>query len=108
MYLGFAGGSNYDQPGGGVNYQCMPLDPQFNSYGGSSFTGSYLAGVEYETYAYGIFSSSAFQQNVPCVRCYTNKRSAVMMIPAKRECSEGWTKEYHGMWWYKVICECNV
>ena len=74
----------------------MPLDPQYNSFGGSGFTGSWVAGVEYETYTYGIFPDSAYQQNVPCARCYTNNRSAVMMIPAKRECSDGWTKEYNG------------
>ena len=96
MYLGFAGGSNFNQAGGGVNYQCMPLVPQFNSNGGSGFTGSRLVGVEYQTYSYGILPSAAQDQNVPCVRCYTNNRSAVMMIPARRECSNGWTKEYDG------------
>ena len=97
MYLGFAGGSNYDQPGGGVNYQCMPLDPDFSPFTGSSYSDSYIAGVEYQSFNYRLFPYDAYDQNVPCARCYTNNRSAMMMIPAKKNCSEGWTKEYDGM-----------
>jgi len=47
-----------------------------------------INGVEYQSFGYG---------NVPCARCYTETRSAVMMIPAKRSCPAGWTQEYEGL-----------
>ncbi|XP_067929603.1 short-chain collagen C4-like [Watersipora subatra] len=97
LYAGYAGGSGSDHPGGGANYQCMPLDPEFNKFTGSgSWLGSWMAGAEYQSYKYGIFATSTHDQNVPCARCYTGSRSATIMVPGKRTCSEGWTKEYEG------------
>ena len=98
---GFAGGTRFDHPGGGVNYQCMPLDPQYSrtyvdNGGTGTWYGTWMKGVEYETDSYGIFPNSALNQNVPCARCYTNNRPAVMMIPARRDCPDGWNKEYEG------------
>jgi len=93
---GFAGGSHFTHSGGGVNYQCMPTDPQYNRVNTGSFYGSWIYGTEYESYSYGIFPNSAYQQNVPCARCYTENRPALMMIPAKRSCPSGWTEEYEG------------
>ncbi|KAF6032549.1 hypothetical protein EB796_009150 [Bugula neritina] len=100
LYEGFAGGSYYSHTGGGVNYQCLPLkDPQYNKYytGGNGWWGDWISGVEYEFVAgTGIFPDSTYNQNVPCARCYTKTRSAVVMIPAKRQCPAKWTKEYEG------------
>ena len=75
-----------------MNYQCMPLDPEYGEYkpGGSI---SVIGGVEYE--AGGTILSSVVNQNVPCARCYT-QRSAVMMIPGKRSCPADWRVEYEG------------
>ena len=93
LLTGFAAGTYYSKKGGGVNYQCMPHRPEYNSYstGGSSV----LSGVEYETANNGLFSSNIHNQNVPCARCLA-PRSAVMMYPAKRTCPTGWSKEYEG------------
>jgi len=55
-----------------------------------------MAGAEYQSYQYGIFPDNIYDQNVPCARCYTENRPATMMIPAKRTCPGGWTKEYEG------------
>jgi len=55
-----------------------------------------MNGAECQSYNYGIFPNSANQQNVPCARCYTENRPALMMIPAKRSCPSGWIKEYEG------------
>jgi len=99
---GFVGGSYYKDSGGGVNYQCMPPDPQYNRVNTGSFYGSWISGTEYESNYYGIFSNSAHDQNVPCARCYTENRPALMMIPAKRSCPSGWTQEYEGNSQYKT------
>jgi len=100
LILGFAGGSYYTHTGGGVNYQCLPLkDPQYNKYytGGNGWWGDWISGVEYESLTgTGVFPDSTYNQNVPCARCYTKTRSAVVMIPAKRQCPAKWTKEYEG------------
>jgi len=75
----------------------MPPDPQYSkTYTSGEFRGSAISGAEYQSYSYGMFSTSTFNQNVPCARCYTENRPALMMIPAKRSCPTGWTKEYEG------------
>ena len=78
-----------------MNYQCLHTQPEYNSYYSSSGLFSVISGVEYETGSYGIFPTAAQDQNVPCARCYT-QRSAVVMIPSRRSCPTGWSKEYEG------------
>ncbi|XP_067927909.1 short-chain collagen C4-like [Watersipora subatra] len=95
LYNGYIGNGRHDQPGGGVNYLCMPDSPEYNSPGTVSASAS-IAGVEYESYSFGVFPSSTFQQNAPCARCYTGNRPALMMIPAKRTCPDDWPTEYEG------------
>lgn len=88
---GFMAGTGHTAVGGGVNQQCLPVNPEYNlfSNGGSA---SIISGAEYETHQSGI-NEAAHNQNVPCARCYSTK-SAVMMLPAKRTCPTGWSKEY--------------
>ena len=54
-----------------------------------------ISGAEYQSLSYGIFPNAAHDKNVPCARCYT-QRSATVMIPSRRSCPTGWTKEYEG------------
>ena len=93
MLSGFAAGAGWSNIGGGSNYLCLPLNPEYNKYSDAAGGGE-LSGVEYETYS-GIFRDSANEQNVPCAQCLS-KRSVVMMIPARRTCPKSWTKEYEG------------
>ncbi|KAF6028071.1 hypothetical protein EB796_013620 [Bugula neritina] len=53
--------------------------------------GSWINGPEYQNYDSQVYS------DMPCARCYTKTRSAFLMIPAKRDCPSGWTKEYEEM-----------
>jgi len=85
----------------------MPTDPQYSKVYTGSIYGSWIYGAEYESGSYGIFPSTAHDQNVPCARCYTENRPALMMIPAKRSCPFGWTKEYEGNQQY-IIAFKNV
>ena len=99
--VGFAGNKRYDQTGGGTNYQCMPLRPEYNRYyganGGSGTAGKgHIAGVEYQTFGSGVFPNEAHDNNVPCAVCYAESRSSVLMIPARRTCPTSWQKEYEG------------
>ena len=78
-----------------MNYQCLHTEPEYNTYYSSSGEFSVISGAEYQTVSYGIFPNAAYDQNVPCARCYT-QRSAVVMIPSRRSCPTAWSKEYEG------------
>lgn len=88
--------------GGGANYLCMPTDgPEYNKYNEAAKYTTKLSGAEYESHNYGIFPDDAHDKNIPCARCYT-KESATMMLPAKRTCPYGWTKQYEGKKLYDI------
>ena len=92
VYTGRAGGSHYTHKGGGANYLCMPLDPEY--------TLPFQAGVRNHNYVYGAEYEAPLQgthdHNVPCAVCYVSTRETVLMIPAKTSCPTSWTKEYYG------------
>ena len=92
IYKGRAGGSFYDQQGGGANYLCMPEDPEY--------TLRFTSGVRDQSYVFGAEYQGPIQgghdHNVPCAVCYASTRAAVMMIPAKTTCPQSWTREYYG------------
>ncbi|XP_067943386.1 uncharacterized protein [Watersipora subatra] len=97
VYQGFTGGSRRFLKGGGANYQCMAYDAEYNSRNTFFANISSIVGTEYETYNFGIFSSSARNQNAPCAVCQAKTRSSVIMIPGKRNCpTNEWTLEYEG------------
>lgn len=71
---------------------------------------NYIYGAEYQTANHpGTIPESANQQNVPCARCLA-ARSSVMMLPARRDCPPGWTREYHGKdnHIHKILSEVKV
>ena len=98
VYPGRAGGSYFNQGGGGSNPQCLPLDPNFLApIIGEQQYRAYMYGAEYETHT---FSSShvhgRHDHEVPCAVCHVSNRTAIYMIPAKYTCPIGWTREYYG------------
>ena len=86
-------GKSFYTQNGGVNYLCLPLDPDFpdNAKTGNQ-NGAYIYGVEYQTGFTGMND-----QDAPCAVCEVQGRSAVLMIPAKQSCPAGWTLEYEGL-----------
>ena len=90
---GVMGKSAHNHDGGGVNYLCLPLDPEFRSDAQEGHQShAYVYGVEYEAGFPGLGNHDA-----PCAVCEVEGRSAVLMIAAKRTCPAGWTKEYEGL-----------
>ena len=70
VYAGRAGGSFYTDTGGGANYLCMPLDPEYTlAYEAGVRGHSYVYGAEYEHPLQG-----SHQHNVPCAVCYQSAR----------------------------------
>ena len=92
VYAGRAGGTLYNQEGGGANYLCMPPNPDYVlPYRSGSFNQAHVHGGEYENPIRGTHN-----YNVPCAVCQTSRRENSMMIPAKAYCPSGWTREYYG------------
>ena len=108
LFKGYLTGPHHNQPGSGSNFLCLHEEPQWASYfdGHQQPTGS-VYGV-----AYGLYDSGVHQNNVfsatnsggrelprtmaPCAACYVQRRSTILMIPARTQCPDGWTKEYGG------------
>lgn len=80
--LGQVGGNQHTSKGGGVNYLCLPNDPE----NGEPIKGGnvQLFGAEYQInsfYRPSEMKSDMVQKEVPCTVCYQRKRSNVLMIP---------------------------
>ncbi|XP_052064598.1 short-chain collagen C4-like [Mytilus californianus] len=97
VYTGQVGGTQYGYRGGGVNYLCLPNDPengQHQSYGNNQVYGS-----EYQLSSSmkpSGWSESMADKEVPCSVCYQKHRSTVLMIPGRKSCYKGWNSEYNG------------
>ena len=93
---GHAAKKHYTQPGGGVDFQCLPIDPEFpQGATGGHTTHAYIYGVEYEHNSY--FWGATLNADVPCAVCSVTGRARQLMIPAKLSCPQDWTYEYDGM-----------
>ena len=92
VYTGRAGGTQHNYQGGGANYLCLPMDPEYNLPSIAGVQGqSPVWGAEYEGPVVG-----EPNHNVPCAVCHGTTRVAVLMIPAKASCPTSWTEEYDG------------
>ena len=84
--------------GGGVNYLCLPTDPEFRDDAQDGHQShSYIYGVEYQSHTSTRFFADVDDRDAPCAVCEVQGRSQVLMIPAKQTCPAGWTLEYEGM-----------
>ena len=92
VYTGRAGGTQHNHQGGGANYLCLPMDPEYNLPSTAGVQGySAVWGAEYQYTVNG-----PVDHDVPCAVCHGTTRVAVLMIPAKTSCPTSWTKEYDG------------
>ncbi|XP_066301220.1 uncharacterized protein [Branchiostoma lanceolatum] len=98
VYSGRAGGPMYNEAGGGSNYQCLPADPEWGLHeDGLQGWKSYMYGAEYDLNTNAPYDSASLQnREVPCAACYSLSRRTQLMIPARRTCPEGSTREYQG------------
>ncbi|XP_078000350.1 uncharacterized protein LOC144452978 [Glandiceps talaboti] len=100
VYEGLAAGSHVTNLGGSSSYECLPTDPDWGKYNDAWNSKSYIYGAEYQVSSFDPFShdNAAVLQNhdVPCALCRVPTRGVKLMIPAKKECPEKWTKEYNG------------
>ncbi|CAH1250391.1 COL6A5 [Branchiostoma lanceolatum] len=97
VYSGVAGGTAYDETGGGTNYQCLPTNPQWGRYqNGVQAYSAYMHGAQYRIGTNVPFGSTLDAHDAPCAVCYVPTRSSMLMIPARNTCPTAWTEEYDG------------
>ena len=96
MLTGLAGGERYDHKGGGSNYLCVPLMPEFDEINsGADGDRGLVYSAEYEITAFPSLASK-YQHDVPCAVCRAGNRGSIVTIPAKITCPSGWTNKYYG------------
>ena len=89
---GFAGGSHYEQPGGGSNHLCLRSDPIFRP--NDEARGSSPAEV-YGAECRDPSKSQLNEQEVPCAVCQVTRRS-VLIMTGTNLCDVSWSTEYVG------------
>ncbi|XP_072023269.1 uncharacterized protein [Amphiura filiformis] len=94
---GAKGSDGGNVPGGGSNYQCLTLSPQFNrSESGQQPARSRIYGAEYRSGEPGAIHD-VHMYDSPCVMCQSRMaRVQAFMMPATMECPSKWTREYAG------------
>lgn len=80
---------------------CLHNHPQWRNYSGIAQGQAYIYGTEYENMDRHNLFKKTYTENLnnndpPCAVCYCETRAAKLMIPGRKECNDGWTKEYEG------------
>ncbi|XP_076114212.1 short-chain collagen C4-like [Mytilus galloprovincialis] len=97
IYTGQVGGNSHANRGGGVNYLCLPNDPENGQH--QPYSNAQVYGSEYElgtSYKPSGWSESMNNKEVPCAVCLKKQRSNILVIPGRQTCYDGWTSEYSG------------
>ncbi|XP_002739530.1 uncharacterized protein LOC100376133 [Saccoglossus kowalevskii] len=96
VYEGIIGNSWFEHTGSGSNYQCLPLNPIYDSPVSGTQSKGLIYGAEYETQGFPPLAQVADHDPV-CAVCRVRSRGTVLMIPARNQCpSTEWTREYYG------------
>ena len=96
-YDGFAAGSYFNDYGGASSMLCLTPEPEFENYDDAKLNaGGRIYGTEYGNSKPNLFTKSKYQQDVPCAVCEVKRRSSTMMVPGRKTCYPGWTREYWG------------
>jgi len=105
LYKGVMSGPLFNVGGSGANYMCLHEKPQFpKSVAGRQGVGM-IFGVEFEMFdsLKSIFSTENIpggvlhNQDIPCVRCYVEGSSDLMVVPARHDCGgSGYDLMYKG------------
>ncbi|XP_071121374.1 short-chain collagen C4-like [Mytilus edulis] len=97
VYTGQVGGNDRGNKAGGVNYLCLPNDPENGE--SQKDDNAQLFGTEYEigsSYKPSGMKGDMYNKEVPCAMCFQKRKSVHMMIPGRNTCYKGWTFEYSG------------
>ena len=92
VYTGVTGGNIWNITGGGANFLCMPMDPEYELPHIPGVRGH----VAISAVGYGFPIRGGHGTLAACSVCQVNNRSTVIMIPAKANCPTTWNREYYG------------
>lgn len=96
VYQGTTVGSAFYESGSS-DYLCLHTQPQYiRTTGGQQTWRGKLYATEYDTFDSVPTFFQMFRHDVPCIVCYTARRSARIMIPGRISCPSSWTREYYG------------
>jgi len=107
-FTGYVAGPHYNHGGSGSNFLCLHEEPQWaNDIDGVQAADGAVYGAAYGWYDTGALHNNPFLQTnsrgrafsqtpAPCAVCDVPGRSRTVMIPARTQCPDGWTKEYGG------------
>lgn len=101
LWLGYAAGPRYNEPGGGADLLCLHESPQWYRIISAVAGPANLWSAEFRSVS-GLFDTinngylPLEYQDVPCAVCHTHTKTQQIMIPARRECPAGWRREYWG------------
>lgn len=87
----------------GANYLCLAAQPTWDHYSVTANNLIRITGVEYQFWAHteaahdikDFFGADIHNNDAPCSVC-RSQRSTNVMIPGRKDCYAGWTKEYSG------------
>lgn len=88
--------------GSGGDFLCLPSIPIWDYYSDNDDNNIKITGIEYD---FNPFHDSATQvpffgtylgrSEAPCAMCHVSRGQSIM-VPGRKECYDGWTKEYSG------------
>ena len=93
---GFTASGHHSNTGGGGNHICLPNQPKYGKYTNTFERTGGIYGAEYEVSSFNPFKRNIHDHDAPCVVCYVRSRGTQLMMPARDDCPNGWTEEYHG------------
>lgn len=119
LYQGFMAGGHYNGGGAGSNHLCMPQQPQFvrgvaGIQGTATVPEGAIWGVEMQVHT-GLTNlfltdnipsgQQLLNQDLPCVVCYVEGSTNMLMIPARHDCyGTGYDLQYKGF----LVSEGNL
>ncbi|KAL4236840.1 hypothetical protein ACF0H5_005226 [Mactra antiquata] len=97
IYNGYTAGKHYHNEGSGSDTICLVSDPIWDNYDNAhNGLRAAIYGTEIDIdVPSNIFAQNPNQQDMPCVVCRPPRPTSVM-IPGRKECYPGWTREYWG------------
>ncbi|KAL3881103.1 hypothetical protein ACJMK2_027565 [Sinanodonta woodiana] len=98
VYNGVAAGSYYEHDGAAANTLCLPHDPVWNKHSDHVNNYSMIFGAEYRESQLFLKTNAEKldTHNMPCSVCRSHSRNSAFMLPARKNCYEGWHLEYQG------------
>lgn len=93
VYAGIMSGNHWNHNGGGANFLCMPKVPEYQL----PFQPGHQGRLVINAVGYlNTINKKKHGLTVACAVCLAKGKSTTLMIPAKINCPDSWTRQYYG------------